>query len=406
MDSARSRSIIESLRTGVPCEAAVETLGSSQELLLKRFQKLLGAVSTNSSFEATGMLFSGNFGSGKSHTLAGLANEAVQAGYVVSQAVISKNLPLAREMDLLFRLLQDTRALGLKHDAFGQMMSRAQQDGQLLNMREWTRSMVQEGHLASVYDASLRAFTNLRPGLDSFETIINYWAGSSSISAPNLRSAVAGGHQGAFRVAAAAERCVHTVRFLSRMFQELGYRGWIVMFDELELMRTLGKITRAKSYAWLGFWLGISSTGRVPGLGCVGTFTPGYFLQTIDKSNPWGNQDELWRPQDLRRTPSNSRFIEDCVTTMRFIGENSEILLHRSSKERLEQIQRAVISEYIVAYGTRVEPISFVFYEAKSVRAYLREWITRWDIERQGLVAEVDQYEVAPDDSSDESEME
>jgi len=352
------------------------------------------------------MIFSGHFGGGKSHTLAGFANEAIQSGYVVSRAVISKNLPLSSDMQLLFRLLQETKALGYTHDAFGQMLARAQSEHRLTGMIEWARLETKSGHLESVFPNSLAAFQGLKAGSENFETIVDYWAGSSLVTATRLKNAIWAGSwsRPAFNTPVAAERCTQTVRFLSRLFQELGFRGWIVMFDELELMRTLGPVSRAKSYAWLAFWLGLSSRERVPGLGAVGAFTPGYFQETIAENNPWGKQDEVWLPPKLEQTPANSRHVANCRVAMRFIGENEHVLLHPTTKKRLEDIQRSVLSEYLIAYGTNVELIPFSFYEAKSIRAYLREWITRWDLQRQGRSVEVDEYEVSPDTDSQEED--
>ena len=62
---------IEALRAGVPNRDAVRALGSSQPAVEDRFEETLTAV--RQGFEngrgAEGVLFAGDFGSGKSHLL-------------------------------------------------------------------------------------------------------------------------------------------------------------------------------------------------------------------------------------------------------------------------------------------------------------------------------------------------
>ena len=40
----------------------------------------------------------------------------------------------------------------------------------------------------------------------------------------------------------AGERPRQTLRFLARLFVEMGHRGWVILFDELELIRLQGPV--------------------------------------------------------------------------------------------------------------------------------------------------------------------
>ena len=87
----RQRRALEALRAGVPSRDAVGLLGSGQAEIEDRF---LALVERAGGGDAGGMLLGGGFGSGKSHLLQHLAQLALNAGFVVSRVVISKETPL------------------------------------------------------------------------------------------------------------------------------------------------------------------------------------------------------------------------------------------------------------------------------------------------------------------------
>lgn len=91
-----ARSAIEALRNGVPNGDAVRALGSNQPNTWRRFSDLLDAVGNTDVPPATsqGMLFSGDFGTGKSHLLSHFEHLALERGFVCSRVPISKETPL------------------------------------------------------------------------------------------------------------------------------------------------------------------------------------------------------------------------------------------------------------------------------------------------------------------------
>ncbi len=86
------RRAIEALRSGVPNRDAVRVLGSSQAEIERRFRQLLAELRGGDA--AKGLLLQGGFGSGKSHLLEYFQHVALEAGFVASKIVISKETPL------------------------------------------------------------------------------------------------------------------------------------------------------------------------------------------------------------------------------------------------------------------------------------------------------------------------
>ena len=86
---------IEALRAGVPNRDAVQALGSSQPLVEEKFQQTLAAVREGfaEGVSPEGIMFSGDFGSGKSHLLEYLRHVALENNFVCSKVVVSKETP-------------------------------------------------------------------------------------------------------------------------------------------------------------------------------------------------------------------------------------------------------------------------------------------------------------------------
>src|SRR4051794_5148189 len=87
-----SRRTIEALRSGVPSRDAVRTLGSVQPEIEGRFRDKLETLYGGTT--SGGLLFGGDFGTGKSHLLEYLQHVALEQGFVVTKIVISKETPL------------------------------------------------------------------------------------------------------------------------------------------------------------------------------------------------------------------------------------------------------------------------------------------------------------------------
>ena len=95
-DALTCRRALEALRNGVPNAEAVKILGCNQPEAERRFADLLSnaAGEDGSPDGASGMLVSGDFGSGKSHLLTYLEQQALSRGFVCSKVAISKETPL------------------------------------------------------------------------------------------------------------------------------------------------------------------------------------------------------------------------------------------------------------------------------------------------------------------------
>lgn len=78
-------------------------------------------------------------------------------------------------------------------------------------------------------------------------------------------------------------------RFLSHLFRQLGYDGWVLLFDEAELIGRCGKKARAKSYQAMQSFL--RPEARLEGVLSVFAFSSSFAEDVIDRKHEYDNVD-------------------------------------------------------------------------------------------------------------------
>ena len=87
------------------------------------------------------------------------------------------------------------------------------------------------------------------------------------------------------------------LRFATELIKGAGYKGWVVLLDELELVGSYTLPQRARSYAELARWLGKVEDEACPGLVVVGTVTSDFAAAVLGDV---GKQDRYNAAQWLR----------------------------------------------------------------------------------------------------------
>ena len=88
-------------------------------------------------------------------------------------------------------------------------------------------------------------------------------------------------HSFSFRAPRAGDLPPQRLRFATELIKGAGYRGWVILLDEIELVGQYSLLQRARSYAELARWLGHTIGESYPGLVVVGTVTADYALANI-----------------------------------------------------------------------------------------------------------------------------
>jgi hypothetical protein len=370
------RRAIEALRAGVPSRDAVAALGSGQPAIEDRFEALRAAAARG---DAGGLLLGGGFGSGKSHLLEHLARLALDANFTVSRVVISKETPLHDPVKV-FRAAADSAvragqarpaiveaaaSVGLDSRAYAELLRWASSSGAALNER---------------FPATCALFAHVRDRDAVFaETIRRFWSGDP-IVVPELRRRLReiGEERPALPPVLAAELGRQRLRFASRLLTAAGSAGWVILFDEVELIGRYSLLQRAKSYAELARWMRGEHGGACP-VAAVFAMTDDFEAAVIT-----GRNDRELIPAKLRAkdTPEATALATAAQTGMRIIDRETHLLTPPDEKELMHAYDR-VRELHGAAFDWRPPDVGGLErLGATRMRQYVRAWINEWDMAR------------------------
>lgn len=285
-----ARRAVEALRNGVPNRAAVETLGCRQPKVEAAFAGLQARAGDThvGAGRAQGMLVSGDFGAGKSHLLVHLERQALAHGFVCSTVAVSKETPLYDLGKVFSSAVDNARMPDRGGRLFEELGAAADRDSaHFAAFVEWVEAAASNGVLHEIFPASLAVYEGARdPELSA--RIESFWAGDRIRVSDIKRGLRQLGQRRAFRAPRVAELAPQRLRFAVELMRGAGYKGWVVLLDEMELVGSYSLLQRARSYAELARWLGQAAGGPGAGLIAVGTVTADFATAVI---GPDGKHD-------------------------------------------------------------------------------------------------------------------
>jgi len=379
-DRLSARRAVEALRSGVPSRDAVAALGSGQQEIEDRLLALLDSVGTVRSTGHRGLLLGGGFGSGKSHALEHLAHLALDRGFVVSRVVISKETPLHDPAKVLRAAVESavtpSGAVGAVAEAAASLDSGSPAYAELLRWASSGHAPVDER-----FSLTLSLLPRVQTGDDDFaEAIVRFWSGER-IAVTDLRRQAkwAGEGRPALATVPLRELAVQRFRFLARLFVAAGYEGWLMLFDEVELVGRYTLLQRGRSYAELAGWLQPDAEDPAAPLVTVLAMTDDFDAAVLTAKNDRGEV-----PTKLRAKQSTQwdEVAARAETGMRLI-ERDMVLLQPPDAAELDRAYRRLKALHSEAFAW--DPPDVAGLErlaATRMRQYVRAWINEWDLVR------------------------
>ena len=378
------RRAMEALRSGVPNREAVRLLGCNQPQAESQFQDLLRRASDTATPPrgALGMLVSGDFGAGKSHLLSHFEYRALSQGFVCSKVAISKETPLY-DLGKVFKSAMDN---GRILDRTGPLIEEIGVElncnsDEYSNLFRWANSPSSGVH--PIFPASLLVHERSND-LELNRTIESFWAGER-IKVSEVKNGLRqiGQLQSySFRAPRAAELPPQRLRFATELIKGAGYKGWVVLLDEVELVGQYSLLQRARSYAELARWLGQAQGEAYPGLVVVGTVTADYALANIS-AEASSKKDRDYAGQRLRSRGDDNGAAR-AETAMRLL-ERECTPLSAPAEADVNNTLNTLRRIYSEAYGweapaleARTGAASF----RQRMRYQIRSAINEWDLLR------------------------
>lgn len=381
IDPIHARRAIEALRAGVPNQDAVRLLSTHQPQVEARFRRQLEGLAEDATAgrPTSGILLAGDFGAGKSHLLEYLEHIALDERMLCSRVVISKETPLY-DLARVFRAAVESLVVpGRAGSAVTEIASSLDPDSaENVALMHWVNRP--DVGLSSRFAATLFLYHQVKDP-ESRDRIVSFWGGDP-LNVSDTRSWLRElGERATYRLESvpARELALQRLQFLARLILAAGYRGWVVLFDEVELIGRYSFKQRARSYAELARWGGKLKTGGIPGLAATFAITTDFDAAVLQEKG------------DLERVPGKLR-VSGAEADVRLAGQAEQgmrmivrepLRLRGPDRTMLERTREEVRMLHARAFAW--DPPDQGGGEQLSttrIRHYVRRWINEWDLKR------------------------
>lgn len=404
------RRAIEALRSGVPSWDAVAMLGSGQPDAEDHYLGLLDRITARSgtsgmatewgnlarerggprldrrpASESRGMLLGGAFGGGKSHLLTHFGHLAMSAGFVVSTVVISKETPLHDPAKTFRAAIDGAVDPNHAHGALASAAALLEPDTpRYAELTRWVSSPA--SGLDERFAATLLCYERLRggdiPGSDeTADALVRFWGGEPLRITDLRRMLRSIGAAGLFTFTPINTRDLarQRFRFAAALLRAAGHEGWIILFDEVELIGRYSLLQRGRAYAELGRWLGGHDSDREVPLAPVFAMTDDFEAAVLTGKN---DRDDIPGKLRARQTPEWDETATLAEAGMRRI-ESDMILLEPPDDAELDRTYAALKKLHGDAFGWSPPDVpGLERLGATRMRQYVRAWINEWDLLR------------------------
>ena len=275
--------VIEALRSGVPSRAAGEYFAEARPAMMQKIQSRLEQV--HETGHSDGMIFTGRYGEGKTHLLGTVFGMAFAHNMVVSYVSLGKETPVDKPYLLFPKLIANTYLPGAAQPGFRQKLEDLTQ--------------------GSSISGELLAYAAKELETDKLYFLLKAFLGTQE---EEERYAFLSDLEGDFTTGQVIKRSYRRITgtaakfnqnfsktkhgfdyfyFTSHLFKTLGYGGWVLLFDEAELLGGMGKKTRAKSYVQLQRFL--KPSPKLESVFSLFAFSSSYAEDVIDAKKEFEN---------------------------------------------------------------------------------------------------------------------
>ena len=244
MYDIEARHIIEALRSGIPSRAVGQYFSEARPKIMKEISGRLDMVCD--SHRSSGMVICGKYGEGKTHLLNTVFNLAHSNNMVVSYLSLSKETPMDKLYLVYQKVIQNTYLPKRQQPGFMHELEKISANSPIANeMLLYAAKHLETDKLYYLF----RSYLNTEDSDEKFLLQADM-EGDFVANAP-LKKIYRRifGQPVKYNVNFTKTRhCGDYFSFMSRLFTQMGYHGWVILIDETELMGRLGKKARLNAY--------------------------------------------------------------------------------------------------------------------------------------------------------------
>ena len=244
MYDIEARHIMEALRSGIPSRAVGQYFSEARPKIMKEISGRLDTVCEQG--KSSGMIISGKYGEGKTHLLNTVFNIAHSNNMVVSYLSLSKETPMDKLYLVYQKVIQNTYLPKRQQPGFMHELEKISANSPIANeMLLYAAKHLETDKLYYLF----RSYLNTEDSDEKFLLQADM-EGDFVANAP-LKKIYRRifGQPVKYNVNFTKTRhCGDYFSFMSRLFTQMGYHGWVILIDETELMGRLGKKARLNAY--------------------------------------------------------------------------------------------------------------------------------------------------------------
>lgn len=357
-----SRSIIESLRSGVPSISVGKYFSQARPAIMRTITCQIDDVSNNN--KSCGLILSGKYGEGKTHLLQTVHNLAFNSNMVVSYVSLGKETPMDKLHVLYSKIINNTYLPNRKQPGFLHILDdRTSNDPLIKDLLLYASRNLETDKLYYL----LKAYYSLENSDDKF--LLKCDLEGDFVSNPIIRKIYREStrEKAKFNIPFSKTKHIRDYfYFMSHLFSVLGYNGWVILFDESELIGRLSKKARIKAYNNIHFFL--HPDKQLESTMSLFALASSYVEDVIENKNEKENIEEL--EPELQKIP------KDIINSL--INANE---LKPLTNDELHFVFEKIVEFYKKAYDWNYDvPIYEIESKAKS-NAYLLRTRIRYAIE-------------------------
>lgn len=246
-----ARHIIEALRSGIPSRAVGQYFSEARPKIMREISNHLDMVCEQG--KSSGMVISGKYGEGKTHLLNTVFNLAHSNHMVVSYLSLSKETPMDKLYLVYQKIIQNTYLPKRRQPGFMHELEKISANSPVANeMLLYAAKHLETDKLYYLF----RSYLNTEDSDEKFLLQADM-EGDFIANAP-LKKIYRRifGQPVKYNVNFTKTRhCGDYFSFMSHLFTQMGYHGWVILVDETELMGRLGKKARLNAYRNMAHFL-------------------------------------------------------------------------------------------------------------------------------------------------------
>lgn len=239
-----ARHIVEALRSGIPSRAVGQYFSEARPRIMKEISDRLDAVCDQG--RSGGMVISGKYGEGKTHLLNTVFNLAHSNNMVVSYLSLSKETPMDKLYLIYQKVLQNTYLPKRRQPGFMYELEKISANSPIANeMLLYAAKQLETDKLYYLF----RSYLNTEDSDEKF-LLQSDLEGDFIANAPlkKIYRRIFGQPVKYNVNFTKTKHCRDYFSFMSYLFTQMGYHGWVILLDETELIGRLGKKARLNAY--------------------------------------------------------------------------------------------------------------------------------------------------------------